>query len=384
MIDLLERLVACPSVTGEGSPLADELEPLLDELGYTVERIRCQPQEWAGHHEFSPPDLVPAEPHDGLLARAPGPPGLLLFAHTDTEPVHPGWTTDPYTLHVAGGRATGLGVADDKAGIVAILAALRAAGPLSRPPVVVLAPGKQGGALGTLPGVLAADGVSAAVYCHPAESGRGLADLKVASRGVARLRVSVPGVTPVPLEERTPISADPREGRNAVERAARLALAVHSTAGTIRSVTRIEGGGAPFEVPGTCALEVACWFADGTPEDQAADLEGLLGTLAQTGWEREHPPTVELIGLRASPADCGDSAFAARMETLVTEVTGVRPEGYGWHSASDIRFPIRCLNVPAVGLGPLAGGFYGPGEWVDLASLDQTVEVLTRLLGDYR
>jgi acetylornithine deacetylase/succinyl-diaminopimelate desuccinylase-like protein len=38
------------------------------------------------------------------------------------------------------------------------------------------------------------------------------------------------------------------------------------------------------------------------------------------------------------------------------------------------------MGVPAVGFGPLAGGFYGPDEWVDLASLHATTEALVRLV----
>ena len=55
-------------------------------------------------------------------------------------------------------------------------------------------------------------------------------------------------------------------------------------------------------------------------------------------------------------------------------------ETYDWHSASDIRFPMRCLDVPAVGFGATAGQFYGPNEWVDLASLHDSTAVVARML----
>jgi acetylornithine deacetylase len=389
-LDVLGRLVACPSATDAGSDLAEVLAPLLEELGLVPERLPCAPEAWRDHPDYSPPEAPPRAPHDGLLARAreeAGPPGLLLFAHTDTEPVHPARAGDPLRLAVVDGRASGLGVADDKAGVVAILAALRAlrlagARP-ARPPVVLLAPGKQGGALGTLPGVLAAGDVAAAVYCHPAESGHGLAHLKVASRGIARLRVEVPGATPPPLEERTPVSADPRRGRNPLTRAARITSAVAAWDDgeeRIWAVLRAEGGGAPFEVPSTFLLEVACWFTAGTPEDVLAAFRDRVAALDAGPWERDHPVRADLVGLRAGPATCAGSAFARRVAGAVAAVAGAPPEPYGWHSASDIRFPLRCLGVPAVGLGPLAGGFYGPGEWVDVASLHATVEVLARLL----
>lgn len=398
--DVLGRVVATPSATDAPSDLADVLVPLLGELGMATERVACAPDDWRDHPDHSPPATPPPGPHDGVIGRPEADrhdePALLLFAHTDTEPVHPGWTGDPLRLRVEDGRATGLGVADDAAGVVAILAALRAVRAAglrpARPPVVLLAPGKQGGALGTLPGVIAAGGargrIAAAVYCHPAESGRGLADLKVASRGITRLRVTVPGATPTPHEERTPVSADPREGHNPLTRVARITAAVAGwdngapDAHRVWAVLRAEGGGAPFEVPASAVLEVACWSVTGGPDDVLAAFRARCTTLDADPWERAHPVTVEAVGLRAWPASCAGSALADRAAQTVEAVTGTAPEPYGWHSASDIRFPMRCLGVPAVGLGPLAGGFYGPDEWVDLASLDRTVEVLARFLLD--
>lgn len=409
LLDVLGRVVATPSATDGVSSLADVLAPLLEELGMVTERVPCAPDDWVGHPDHSPPATPPQGRHDGVIGRPagapPDEPALLLFAHTDTEPVHPGWTGDPLRLRVEDGRATGLGVADDAAGVVAILAALRAVRAAglrpARPTVVLLAPGKQGGAIGTLPGVVAAGAcdIAAAVYSHPAESGRGLADLKVASRGITRLRVTVPGATPEPREERTPVSADPREGRNPLERAARIATAVagwddgrDGSSGArdvglpdndrVWAVLRAEGGGAPFEVPASAVLEVACWSVADGPDDVLAVFRARCAALDAGPWERAHPAVSEVVGLRAWPASCAGSAWSHRAARTIAAVTGVPPEPYSWHSASDIRFPMRCLGVPAVGLGPLAGGFYGSDEWVDLASLDETVEVLARLLLD--
>jgi acetylornithine deacetylase/succinyl-diaminopimelate desuccinylase-like protein len=384
---LLRDLVACPSVLGTATTVLDLLADRVAELGCRVQLLPVDPRDTVGHPEHSPvPAQVGAVP-PVLVADFPGDgPELLLFAHTDTEPVHDGWTTDPFALEVSGGRATGLGVADDAAGVVALVAAVRRWDDAGRPgwrPRIVLGAGKQGGALGTLPGVLAAAGVDAALYSHPAESGAGLTQLKTASRGIATCRVHVPGLTPDPVEERTPVSADPAQGHNAAERAARLAaeIAGWSGPGRVWTTTALTAGGPSFTVPDHAVLEIACWFDDGTADDVRTALESWAGSGGDP-WERAHPPVVELVGLRAQPADCSDHPFVARVTSAVAAATGTAPTGYRWHSASDVRFPIRCLGVPAVGLGPLAGGFYGPGEWVDLASLEETVGVLATVLGE--
>ena len=384
---LLAALVACPSVSGDPSQIAELLRPALVELGFDVAILPVRPDELVDDPEFSPPDRVDGvQPPVLLASRSDGPPrDLLLFAHTDTEPVHDGWTSDPFELCVTDGRATGLGVADDKAGIVAIVGAVRvvleAGVAMTWRPKVVLGSGKQGGALGTLPGTIAAAGVAGAVYSHPAESGRGLMHLKVASRGVAQLEITVGGETPPPLEERTPVSADPRSGRNAAERAARLARVVtEHDDDVVRTITAITASAQAFEVPDRAQFVVAHWFVDGDVASVLANMTQLLESGAANSWERDHPPLVKPIGMRANPASCAGTPFARWAADAITQVTAMDVETYDWHSASDIRFPMRCLDVPAVGFGATAGQFYGPNEWVDLASLHDSTAVVARML----
>ncbi len=114
-IDLLSRLVACPSVTPEEAGALDLLEQELAALGFAVTRLRFE-----GDGSY---------PVDNLFAtRGQGGRRLLFAGHTDVVP--PGdranWTSDPFAPRLADGRLYGRGAADMKSGIAAFVAACAA------------------------------------------------------------------------------------------------------------------------------------------------------------------------------------------------------------------------------------------------------------------
>lgn len=114
-LDLLKRLIACPSVTPKEAGVLDLLEAELTAIGFAVTRLRFE-----GDGSY---------PVDNLFAiRGKSGRRLLFAGHTDIVP--PGdlaqWTSNPFTPREADGKLYGRGAADMKSGIAAFLAAAAA------------------------------------------------------------------------------------------------------------------------------------------------------------------------------------------------------------------------------------------------------------------
>src|SRR5438477_10517416 len=117
----LERLgrVASMSAAGYDREPVRETAKLTAEL-FTAAGVKARVLERDGAH----PAVV------GRVDGPTGSPTVLLYAHHDVQPPGPRdrWRTDPFAPTERDGRLYGRGMADDKAGIAAHLAALRAYG----------------------------------------------------------------------------------------------------------------------------------------------------------------------------------------------------------------------------------------------------------------
>jgi cysteinylglycine-S-conjugate dipeptidase len=116
----LERLVRIPSVSAD--PAA---APQVQASAAEVATLLGQ----AGMPEVDVLTVDGGQP--AVIGRHPAPPGaptVLLYAHHDVQPTgdRGGWDSDPFEPTERDGRLYGRGTADDKAGIAAHVAALRA------------------------------------------------------------------------------------------------------------------------------------------------------------------------------------------------------------------------------------------------------------------
>ena len=146
----LERLVRIPSVSADPSA-----EP---HLQASAEEVARQLRD-AGLTDV---DITTAEGGlPAVIGYRPGPAGaprVLLYAHHDVQPVGDlaQWDSEPFEPVEREGRLYGRGAADDKAGIAAHCAAVRALGPNPRVSIAVLVDGEEEIGSPTLPALLAA------------------------------------------------------------------------------------------------------------------------------------------------------------------------------------------------------------------------------------
>lgn len=110
-----------PPGAGYGA-FADLMEEFARPLGFSTRRVNVPEALWR----------VPGGPAHGervnlIAERRTAKPVCGLYFHVDTVPAAPGWTRDPFMLTREGETLYGLGAADMKGTIAAVLLALRAA-----------------------------------------------------------------------------------------------------------------------------------------------------------------------------------------------------------------------------------------------------------------
>jgi acetylornithine deacetylase len=334
----------------------------------------------------------------------------MLWAHPDSVKLvdTADWKHDPFGGERENGRIYGWGVADDKSGVAAGMAAVRALQLLGLTP-------KGDVVIGSCASKRRAQGVVAAfdkgyvtdgsIYLHPAESSNGLDDIKSTASGVISFRVTIPGLQPDTTEPShvafSHLGVNPTEKIGLVvaalkgaeaERAARLrhpVLEAQMGASTRLTVTSISGGDDTVtRIPASVSLSAAMSLPPGETLDAAkSDIEQALAmATAGDAWLAEHPPVVTwLFGTEGVEVPEGHPLLESVRGALLA-ATDRPPAVYALHSGSDIRVPIHNTGTPCVGFGPMAGDSTQIGksdEWVDEEDYLRMVEACALVILDW-
>lgn len=367
-LDLLSKLIACPSVTPKEAGALDVLEAELVGLGFAVTRLRFE-----GDGSY---------PVDNLFARRGQGGRRLLFAgHTDVVP--PGdathWSADPFAPRVADGKIFGRGAADMKSGIAAFVAACAAIPPETGTIQLVITNDEEADAVnGTdkLMAWMAENGQSFdfAIVGEPSSAERLGDSIKIGRRGSFSGLVTVTGT----------------QGHVAYPQRANNPLPVLAAVATALSSQRLDEGTEHFPASN---LELTT-IDVGNPVSNVIPMSGTLrfnirfndlwtpDTLAE--WVRERLAAVETNGTKVDFAITGVpsrsflSPLSADVETLaavIKDKAGHRPEFSTGGGTSDARFIAQY--GPVVECGLVGTTMHKADEHISIADLEGLTRIYT-------
>lgn len=354
LVERLAELVSFDTQNPDGeerpliSRLADELRAL---GGHGVEEVEV------GDHAY-------------VYARFGGDrPALLLNAHVDTVPANSGYTAPPHLLVQREQRLYGLGAADTKGAIAAILDALAAGRP--RRPVGVLFSGDEERGQTCISAFLeseAARGIERAIVCEPTRCRVG-----VRHRGIGAVTVALEGpgghssrvdeiANPIALLARAAVALDEMG-------AAARGHGPRGFEGICLNVAALDGGLAFNVVPTRATLSFSLRPAPG------ANIHDLLGEAERRvrAAVAPHQPTWT-VATANSPFETRD---LAAFRPLLGDAAS-RPIDLGfWTEAARL----SEKGIDAVVFGP--GGIeqaHAADEYVELSELESARDLFTALL----
>jgi acetylornithine deacetylase/succinyl-diaminopimelate desuccinylase-like protein len=256
-----------------------------------------------------------------VIARRPAPEGrptVLLYAHHDVQPQgrHDAWDSEPFQPVERGGRLYGRGTADDKAGIIAHLAAIRAHGDALPVGVTVFVEGEEENGSRSLPALLERD--QDRLACDVIV----IADSTNWAIGVPALTTTLRGNVVCRVQVRT-LKQGVHSGMwggvipDALTSLCRLLATLHDAAGSVAVDGLLAGAAADLDLPEERVRAEAGVLPD-------VDLIG-TGSIVERLWVK---PALSVIGLdTTSIADASNTLIpSARAEVSMRIAPGQDPQ----------------------------------------------------------
>ena len=341
----------------------------------------------------------------GILGDPNAAGGLLLYAHADKFPQTYAWARECPTPERRDGRIVGPGVADDVAGVVAMLSAIETCRRLGlepqRPLLCGSLLGKQLSVLGTFGLMKRYPPMENSIYVHPPESGDGLHEIHHSSNGVVEFRIEVEG--------RPPETKDPfhviydRGSINAVEAAMFIVQGLQTWAaeaaqryryppleeetgrsiGLLVSRMRTEGADDVLQVSMKCIIEgVVCFPPSACLDSIRREIQSAFDSTVEA-----HPRLTPYSATLQWGDNIGEACATRESSPLVHAAQRVlecatgRPPRFTYaYSLSDIRYPLLYWGTQVIGIGPRAGGLATKGEWIDHREYMKTIAVVSALM----
>jgi glutamate carboxypeptidase len=295
-------------------------------------------------------------------------PRVLLIGHVDT--VWPAGTLARWPFEVVGGRASGPGIFDMKAGVVQLLFALARLDSLDGVAVLLTTDEELGSPTGKPVIEETAAGVEAALVLEPSAAGA----LKTERKGVAIYRLAVAG-------RAAHAGLEPEKGANAALELAHQLLAVASLAdaglGTSVTPSLVTAGTAINTVPAHAVAHVDVRIRTLREAERIdAAMRALRPVTPGTALEVERTVSVPPLERRAS------AELFARAQRVASAI-GLPPLAEASVGGASDGNLLAGLGVQVLdGLGAVGGNAHAEGEYVEVAAMEERVALVAALVAD--
>ncbi len=399
MEELLVRLVEAPTLLGQEAAGIAVMRDAYAELGLEPVDLPLDAEALRAHPGASPfswdvagkTNVVaawpPAEPSDGR--------SLVLNGHVDVVSPAPEsmWASPPFVARRDGDWLYGRGAGDMKAGLVAIVGAvrgLRALGLSPRAPVdLQCVVEEECSGHGALACVLAGRTADAAIVTEPTSGG-----IQTSQVGVLWFAVRVAG--------KPAHAGDAPEGQNAIEATFPIISALRSLEGELNvdppapydvyphpinlNVGVIRGGDWPSTVAGESITGCRLALYPGTGVDNLRERveEAVAGAVASDPVLAEFQVEVLYDGFACEGYTLDpDAPLTGALGRAAEAAAGGAAPVFASTATTDARQFQLYGDTPAVCYGPHAEGIHGVDERVFLPSVVETAQVLGLFIRDW-
>jgi acetylornithine deacetylase len=397
MQELLVRLVEAPTTLGNEEAGQVVVAEALRDAGLDPLDVPMDEEALRAHPLAAPFSWQVAGKRNVVATwRAGGGAGrsLVLNGHIDVVPpaAEGLWSGDPFTARRDGDWLLGRGSGDMKAGLAAIVGAVRGLRRLGLAPVGKLVlhsvVEEECGGNGALQCLLAGHGGDACVIAEPFPGAVTVSQVGVlwfhvdiagipahvgeGGRGVNAIEAAFPVVRAL-RELEAELNADPPPPYDELEHPINLNIGV------------VSGGDWPSTVAAECSL--SCRLAL-FPGQKVAWLRArveaaVAGAARNDAYLAAHPPRVRYDGFAAEGVELSVGApIVASVAAAHEAVTGTAPERIATTATTDARAFVAS-GIPAVCIGPHAERIHGVDERVSLTSMVTTAQVLALLVRDW-
>ncbi len=297
---------------------------------------------------------------------------LMLNAHMDTVGV--AGMSDPLVAKVEGGRLYGRGAYDMKGSLAAcMLAAAAAKGRGLRGDVIVTAVSDEEVASVGTEAVAASVRADAAIVTEPTEL-----QVAVAHRGFVHLEIETMG--------RAAHGSRPHLGIDAIAKMGRVLVGIEDLDRRLRSdpthpyvgsgsvhASLVEGGQEYSSYPAHCVLQAERRTIPGESVELAVgEIQAILDEADAA--DPDFEGVVRSLASR-QPFEVDENAeIVSAVRRCAASVLGSEPDVIGVSFWADSAL-LAGAGIPTVLFGPRGEGAHAEVEWVDVASLEQCVEI---------